>query len=376
MSKMTSESETIKKLAEEIERYGIASKKQFEFILEELCDKDDIYKTAYSARLRGIKFKLPPVKMAGAIAHAIDELCTKKNSGKAKKKDIINILLECGAGEEDSEDMLDYFESWPRKYIEYEGEYVALKSKWRIEFNISHEHKTINERVEETLKEAQTKKAPEIINNKNQDELSPDQILEKLESVEKEGKIRHKGRVRRYLKKTKCYLSKDIENSLKAAGKIIRPYEKSIKKLVQPTKDFLNGNFILRRYHIVILPFFLIGMYAFGSKVIKPIMKLEEKVIYGIDDMSVKSYYEIKNLAIKKSHEANREIKNTYNSSRKEIKNDWKYVVSTSTTTWAGLKNKIRKASVKNAAEDGASLFQGFIDETAHDQMIEYEKKK
>ena len=328
----------------------------------------DLYKVTYRDGIKGIGTS--PIKMSEKLAFAFTKLYTKRNSGKAGRKELLKEI-----DDPDAEKLLDYFERWPRKWIETEGESLCLRNMFRTIFRISHDYKTTSERIEEIAKEM-----PAENNN--------GKIAEEIKEGKIEKKPEKKNRIKEYFERTKGYLSKDIRNSLKASSRIIGHLEDSIETLIKPTRDFLNNRVILRNYHLVlILPAFLAGMYLFGSreKVIKPIMKFEEKAIYGIDETSVKAYYGAKNLGIENYSKIKRGIKNACISSGKGIKNACKYVVRTSTTAYDGLKEGIKnsdialyfakkgKDSVEGAAKEGKELFQGYINEKVDEDL---EKRK
>lgn len=281
--------------------------------------------------------------------------------------------------DKDAETILHFCGRHPRNWIETSGEHLILGKKLRDACKVPDDYRTSDEITKETIerkasmaKEEGVKKTGEI----------------KEEKTEK--KPEKKSKIKEYFERTKGYMSKDIRNSLNVSSRITSKLEISVEKLVKPTRDFLNGSVTIRRYHLALVPAFLIGMYLFGNreKVIRPIMRFEEKVIYGIDDMSVKAYYDIKNSGIKQSHNVNKTIKNAYDSSRKRVKNAWKYAVRTSTTAYNGLKEGIKnsdlalyyankgKNSVKKAAEEGKSLINGFIDEKAIETVRKDEKSE
>jgi len=334
---------------------------------------DDHYRANYVKELSEISKS--PLEMAIKVGIAFGENCTKNQTAKAFKKNLLDSIEDKDAGK-----ILRFCERHPRNFIETSGEYFILGKKLREACNVPDDYKTSDEIIKEAIERKAGAAKGEYVKN-----------AEETKEEKTEKKPVKKSKIKEYFERTKGYMSKDIRNSLNASSRIVGHLESSIEKLIKPTKDFLNNPITLKNYHLVfILPVFLAGMYLFGNRetVIKPIMKFEERVIYGIDEMSVKTYYDIKNLGIKKSHNIDKTIKNAYNSSRKGIKNAWKYAVRTTTTTYGGLKDGIKnsdialyfakkgKDSVKNAAEEGKSLVKGYIDEKANEIVRKDERKK
>lgn len=162
---------------EELEKLS-KYRKEIAFFEDCICDPHDHYKVTYKFKTK--KIKISAAKMAERLGIAFGECFKEKKTGKALRKDILNLIDVDG-----SEEMLNHLERWPKKDIAYEGNYIVLGKKFREAFGISDDHKTIDEKIDEKIAElpAESKESSHGINEKIEKEKRKKIIIKRYHAI-------------------------------------------------------------------------------------------------------------------------------------------------------------------------------------------------
>ena len=400
------------------------------FFVDNLSD-DPVHSASYVKELS--KIRKSPVEMAIKVGIAFGETFAKNQTARGEIKTLLNLVAD-----KDTEKIVHFCETYPRKWIERSGEYFILGKSLRDVCKVPDDYKTLDERAHEII-------ARKTVVSK--DECAD--IIKQMEEIEKNGeKPEKKSKIKEFfhyfyepvnipvnlsIKPYYRLCSKKVKSLagiiLETGAESFKYAKRGLTRVAKPVSDFANKKPTwLRMYHLVfVLPAMLIGMYWLGSKDavkksttnvwnwsangisylsqtafnapgdIQSYVKREIEKIkdYGalekrIERKSIKEKKEIKikeNIINKKM-----ELKKAAEKGRKsiersgKIKNIKNYIIYQATTAynWCDKErknfdfNKTMKKlgkSLENTAEEGKSLVNGYIDERASDQLKEMERK-